>query len=61
MKKYYYNGPVYEFNKLIGYWTGSTTAESEKKARNNLTYQYKITHNKTKNSKITLPGSLQAV
>lgn len=59
MNTYYYSGPVMEFGKCIAdKWTGSTMAVSEKKARANLTYQYKVSNGKAPRSKITLPGKL---
>ena len=39
-------------------WEGCTRAVSEKKARANLTYQYKVSNGKAPRSKITLPGKL---
>lgn len=42
MQLYFYDGPVLEFNRIIAdHWSGSTRAESEKKARCNLAYQFK--------------------
>lgn len=64
MKKsvYKYVGPVYEFSKCIHpSWSATTWAESEKKARNNIAYQYKREHNRADNAKITLPGKIQKV
>lgn len=59
MNTYYYYGPVMEFNRYIAdKWEGSTRAVSEKKARANLTYQYKVSNGKAPRSKITLPGKL---
>ena len=46
-----------EFEKIIdNRWSSTTYAESEKKALNNLAYQYKMLHGRTANAKITLPG-----
>ena len=42
-------------------WSGSTCAASEKKARNNLAYQYKKQHKLTANSVIGLPGKLTVI
>ena len=43
MNLYIYNGPVFEFERLlIDRWSASTRAESEKKARSNLAYQFKM-------------------
>ena len=54
MPRYIYKGPVMEFNTLLAdIWEGETVAPSEKKARSNLTYQFKKpycgnTHNVTR-------------
>lgn len=59
MKTYSYAGPVYEFETCINnFWEGETRAVSEKKARNNLAYQYKRSHCKSADAKITLPGNV---
>lgn len=59
MQLYFYNGPVMEFDKIIAnQWSASTRAESEKKARCNLAYQFKTQHGKVPRSKITIPGKL---
>lgn len=59
MKRYSYTGPVCEFGKVVqNKWSGSTMAASEKKARSNLTYQWKRSNNRTTNSAITLPGKI---
>ena len=59
MDKYLYNGPVKEFDRVVAdHWTASTYAASEKKAKSNLTYQYKKQHNRASASKITLTGPL---
>lgn len=59
MNKYSYDGPVMEFDRCItNRWKASTYAVSEKKARSNLTYQYKKRNNKLPNTKITLPGKI---
>lgn len=47
MPKYFYSGPVMEFNTLLAdIWEGETTAPSEKKARSNLAYQFKKANNR---------------
>lgn len=62
MDKYIYSGPVMEFDKLIdNNWYGETMADSEKKARNNLAYQFKKEFNRTARTKITLPGKIIVV
>lgn len=59
MNRYSYNGPVMEFDFCVNdNWKSSTYAVSEKKARNNPTYQYKKKNNKAPNMRITLPGKL---
>jgi hypothetical protein len=61
-KKYEYNGPVYEFDRIIAErWNATTVATSEAKARANLAYQYKKTHGKTANTRISCPGKLTIV
>ena len=60
--KYIYDGPVMEFDKLLtNNWKGETIATSERKARNNLAYQFKKRNNRITGAKITLPGKLTAV
>lgn len=62
MNRYSYDGPVKEFDTVISNrWTGTTYAESEKKAKSNLAYQYKKTHGKALSSKISLPGKLKII
>ena len=59
MDKYTYEGPVKEVDRIVTpMWAGTTYAESEKKARSNLTYQYKKSHNKVAATKITLTGKI---
>lgn len=59
MHKYIYDGPVLEFNTVIAeHWKGETMASSEKKARNNLAYQFKQQYNRVARSRITLPGKV---
>lgn len=59
MKLYSYDGPVLEFDRIIAnHWKASTRAESEKKARCNLAYQFKQQYGKIPRSKITIPGKL---
>ena len=62
MNKYSYDGPVMEFDTCVAArWKASTYAVSEKKARNNLTYQFKKESNRIPNTKITLPGEIKLV
>lgn len=59
---YAYNGPVLEFNRVIAdHWNASTRAESEKKARCNLAYQFKMQSGRTPRSKISIPGKINIV
>ena len=59
MNTYIYEGPVIEFGKLVQErWNGKTIASSEKKAKNNLAYQWKRKNNRTPMTKISLPGNL---
>ena len=62
MHKYAYDGPVMEFNRLLSdHWRGETMASSEKKARSNLTYQFKKQNSRIVGTKITLPGKIKMV
>lgn len=62
MPRYLYKGPVMEFNTLLtDRWEGETVAPSEKKARSNLTYQFKRGNNRIAGTRITLPGKLKMV
>lgn len=62
MNKYTYDGPVKEFDTIISNrWVGSTFAVSEKKARSNLTYQYKKRTNRSPASRIVLLGKIKMV
>ena len=62
MQLYFYDGPVLEFDKIIAnHWSGSTRAESEKKARCNLAYQFKTQYCRVPRSKITIPGKLTII
>ena len=59
MNLYDYNGPVLEFDKVVAnHWSASTRAQSEKKARCNLAYQFKMETGRIARSKITIPGKL---
>ena len=62
MQLYFYDGPVMEFDRIVAnHWTASTRAETEKKARSNLAYQYKKQHGIVPKSKITVPGKLTII
>ena len=59
MNLYFYDGPVLEFDRIVAnHWSAKTLAESEKKARSNLAYQFKMQYGKVPRSKITVPGKL---
>lgn len=59
MKTYTYDGPVLEFDRVVAnHWKASTRADSEKKARSNLAYQFKMETGRVSRSKITVPGKL---
>lgn len=60
--KYIYDGPVLEFDRIVAeHWKGETMAPSEKKARNNLAFQFKQQYNRVARSKITLPGKVEEI
>lgn len=62
MNRYYYEGPVLEFGRVItNKWIGETVAASESKARSNLIFQFKKQTKKAANSKITLSGNIQII
>lgn len=62
MNKYSYDGPVMVLNTCVtNRWKGQTYAQSETKARNNLTYQFKKSTNRVADSKVTLPGKIVMV
>lgn len=59
MNIYLYDGPVLEFDRIVAnHWISSTRAVSEKKARSNLAYQFKMESGRAPRSKITIPGKL---
>lgn len=62
MPLYFYDGPVKCFEHIVNeHWKGSTYAKSEKKARSNLSHQYKRETHRSVSSKITLPGKLVVI
>ena len=62
MKLYFYEGPVLEFDRIVAnHWIAQTRAESEKKARSNLAYQFKMQYGREPRSKITVPGKLTII
>lgn len=59
---YFYDGPVLEFDRIVAnHWIATTRAVSEKKARNNLSYQFKKQYGREARSKITVPGELKII
>lgn len=57
--KYVYIGPVKSFDDCIcDRWEGTTYAISEKRARSNLAYQYKMKNGHSLDSNIHLPGKI---
>lgn len=59
MNLYSYNGPVFEFERLIAdRWKAQTYAPSEAKARSNMVYQFKKATGRVPRTKITLPGKI---
>jgi len=62
LNKYRYEGPIMLFESCIqNKWSGETMAESEAKARNNLTYQAKKACGRVGRSQIWLPGKVYLV
>lgn len=62
MAKYVYNGPVKSFYDILAsHWKAETIAESEAKARSNLTYQYKKAHGLDRATIIHLTGKIERV
>ena len=62
MYRYVYDGPVSESNHLIvNNWHGETWANSEAKAKTNLSYQFKKASNKPLMAKISLHGKIKRV
>ena len=61
MNRYVYDGPVLIFGRWVTDWKGETIADSDKKAKSNLTYQYKKKNKLLPNTKVTLPGELTRV
>lgn len=51
-----------EFDRCVANsWSGETIAVSAKKAKSNLTYQYKKQNDRIPGSKIFLPGKIEEV
>ena len=56
---YVCDGPVMHYETCIEQnWHGETYATSEKKARSNLAYQYKMNCHRTPNYDIRIPGEI---
>lgn len=61
-QKYMYDGPVLVFNTLVAdRWKGETMAPNARKARSNLSYQFKKQNNRMPGVKVTLPGEVKMV
>ena len=60
MKQLYgYSGPVMIFGRCVSdKWEGETYASSEAKAKNNLSYAFKLRNNLSPNAHVSLPGKL---
>lgn len=60
MDVYIYSGPVMIFDRCVeNNYKAVTRAASEAKARNNLTYRWKVEHNLVPGSRVILPGKLE--
>lgn len=57
--KYTYSGPVTSFGRFIGTFEGETFAESAKKARNNLVYQFKKKYGMGPGMRVELSGNVK--
>lgn len=61
-QKYMYDGPVLVFDTLVAdRWKGETMAPNARKARSNLSYQFKKQSNRMPGVKVTLPGEVKIV
>lgn len=62
MKHYRYSGPVSQFGKCIcNKWTGETIAATERRAKSNLSYQFKKETGRLGTTNISLPGKLELI
>lgn len=62
MRRYRYIGPVMEFGRCLqDRYEGETVAESPKKAKSNIAYNWKRINNRVPGSRITLPGKILAM
>ena len=61
-QKYVYDGPVLVFDTLVAdRWKGETMAPNARKARSNLSYQFKKQNNRMPGVNVTLPGEVKMV
>ena len=59
MPRYYYDGPVMEFDFCVHErWKATTIAPTEAKARCNLAYRFKMEHGMKPATKVNVPGKL---
>lgn len=62
MHKYFYEGPVLMFDIVVASkWRGETIAPTAKKAKSNLSYQFKKQTNRLPGSRVTLPGEIKMI
>lgn len=62
MYKFIYDGPVKIFDRCVAdHWKAETMAESESKARTNMSYQYKKSHNLSAATKVSLTGNITKI
>lgn len=60
--KYVYNSPIFEFDNLVAdHWKGETMAPTARKAKSNLSYQYKKQNNRNAGVRVSLPGDIKMV
>lgn len=61
-RKYYYDGPIISFEKVIkDRWVAETYAISSRKAMSNFQYQAKMATGRVVNFDISLPGKIMEV
>ena len=60
--KFEYDGPVLEFGRLVANrWRGETMAPTARKAKSNISFQYKRANNRNPGVKVSLPGKIKMV
>lgn len=60
--RYVYEGPVLIFDNLVAdRWKGETMAPTARKARSNLSYQFKKQNNRLPGTPVVLPGKIKMV